>query len=225
VLALLTLAALAVSVSGASAAGYEPNDSIPMAAGPLLGAQSYVAQLETKGDRDVFYFYVTSRQAATVSFTLEDMGGGSDGADIDTAMTDGLGTPLTATAFVNPGEARMLSVELKPQKYFLEVTPGTGFGDSYRITAGADGLGPYSVIAGRCGSARAATKKAKATERRARVDLQRAVGRLRLSRYVGQEARRTARRHLRQVRSSIRKRRRALRAARESQAPWCSIPE
>jgi hypothetical protein len=218
------LAALAASVSTASADSYEPNDSIATAAGPLLGSQSYLAQPETERDTDVFYFYVTSRDAASVSVTLENIGGGSEGADISAAVTDALGMPMAATAFLRQGEARPLTVSLKPQKYFVQVTPVTGFGEFYRITTGADGFGPYSAIAARCASGLAAAKNAKAALRRARVDLQRAVGRLRLSRYARQEARRSARRHLRRVRSSIRKQKDALRAARESQAPWCSIP-
>jgi hypothetical protein len=225
VLALLTLAAFAVSPSAASAASYEPSDSIATAAGPLLGAQSYVAGLETPADADYYYFYVTSPGAVGVDVTVEDMGGGSAGAEMDAAVTDALGTPLTGATYIHQGETRAFTVELQPQKYFLQATPVTGSGESYRITTGAGSLGTYSVIAGRCGSARAATKKAKAAVRRARVDLQRAVGRLRLSRYAGLKTRQSARRHLRQVRSSIRKHKRALRAARESQAPWCSIPQ
>lgn len=225
VLALLTLAVLAVSASPAAAASYEPNDSIPTAAGPLLGAQSYVAQLETQSDRDVFYFYVTSPQEAEVSIALEDTGGGSAGAYIGAALTDGLGTPVAATAYVNPGEARQLSAQLKPQKYFLQVTPGAGFGDSYRITTGADGFGPYSAIAGRCAAARAATKTAGAAVRRAKLKLQRAVSRLRRARYGSDRARAAARSAYASAKRRVRAARTALNAAVARQRPWCSIPQ
>lgn len=225
VLALLTLAALAVGASTASAAGYEPNDSIGAAAGPLLGAQSYVAQLETQSDTDVFYFYVTSNREATVSITLEDTGGGSAGAYIGAALTDGLGTPVAATAFVNPGEARLLSAVLRPQKYFLQVTPGAGFGDSYRITTGADGLGPYSVIAGRCTAARAAARTAGAALGRAKVRLQRTVSRLRRARYGSDRARAAARRAHERAKARVGAERAALKAAIARQRPWCSIPQ
>jgi hypothetical protein len=225
VLAFLALLALAVGASPASAASYEPNDSISTATGPLLGGQGYVAQLETQSDKDVFYFYVTSPREAKVDITLEDMGGGSAGAYIGAALTDGLGTPVAATAFVNPGEARELSAQLKPQKYFLQVTPGAGFGDSYRVATGADGFGPYSAIAGRCAAARAATKTAGAAVRRAKLKLQRAVSRLRRALYGSDRARVAAQRAYASAKRRARAARRALKAAAARQAPWCSIPQ
>jgi hypothetical protein len=225
VLALLALAALAVSASSARAASYEPNDSIATAAGPLLGARSYVSQLETQSDTDVFYFYVTSPRPAKVDVTLEDLGGGSAGGYIGAALTDGLGTQVAATAFVNPGEARLISAVLAPRKYFLQVTPGAGFGDSYRIATGAAGLGPYAAIAARCASARAATRTAGAALRRAKLKLQRAVSRLRRARYGGDRARASARGAYAKAKARVDAGRTALKAAAARQRPWCSIPQ
>jgi hypothetical protein len=57
-------------VPAASGSGpYEPNDSIAAATGPLGGAITYLAGLETQNDEDWFYFYTNGQQQFDVAFT------------------------------------------------------------------------------------------------------------------------------------------------------------
>src|SRR5262245_10769854 len=73
----LLLSVFAAAPPPAAAAGpYEPNEAMPAAAGPLLLGQSYLAALESSGDRDFYFFHVTSAAATPVSVTVQNLGGG-----------------------------------------------------------------------------------------------------------------------------------------------------
>lgn len=55
--------------SAGGSAGYEPNDSIAAAYGPLSGGVTYAAGLETQNDEDWFTFYTNGQQQFDISFT------------------------------------------------------------------------------------------------------------------------------------------------------------
>ncbi len=228
--AIAAVAALALASARQSPAApppYETNDSAPAAFGPLVGAQPYAAAIEAPGDRDYFFFYVTSPRPAQVTLTVENLGGAPVPSNLEATILDSSETPLGALPYIGAGESRSLTLSLEPQKYFLELAPAEGYGDSYGFTvsAAAAAIGPYGSIAGRCAAATAATAAAQAARQRAEAKLQRATARLRRSRYAGRDARRGAHAAFRAARARVGARAAALRAARESQEPWCSIPQ
>ena len=212
-------------VAAAEGAPFEPNDAITAAAGPLAFGQAYTAGIETASDRDFYFFYVTSPQAAQVELTVHNLGGGGRSSDIDVAILETSATPVAAQAFIHDGETRIVSAELEPQKYLVEVTAKEGFGDSYSLTGGGDAgaFGPYTQISGRCVSASAAVVADKTGLSRAKSKLQRATARVRRSRYATAAARTKARAAHSKAKRRVEGKRRALRAARESREPWCSI--
>lgn len=212
--------------SALAATPYEPNDSGPAAAGPLLAAQFYEAAIETASDRDFFFLFVTS-DGAQVALTVQSLGGGTSPSDIDANVLDASGTPLGGQAFIGDGESRSLGFSLAPGKYYVEVSTGEGFGDSYRLSASTSrgAIGPYSQIEGRCASAEAATRRAEKGLSRSRSRLQRATARLRRSRYAPPEARRRAQAAHHEALARVRDARRKLASARESREPWCFIAQ
>jgi hypothetical protein len=212
-------------MAAAEGAPFEPNDAITAAAGPLAFGQAYTARIETASDRDFYFFYVTSPPAAQVELTVQNLGGGERSSDVDVAILDTSVTPLAAQAFIHDGETRIVSAELEPQKYFVEVTAKEGFGDSYSLTGGGDAgaFGPYAQVSGRCASASAAVAAGRTRLSRAKSKLQRATARVRRSRYATAAARAKARAAHSKAKQHVNSRRRALRAARESREPWCSI--
>ena len=163
-------AALALTLAIGNAAGsnaaelpYEPNDSTLSATGPLEAGASRIAALETYGDRDFFYFYVTSPQMPRVELTISNLGGGR-ASDIELTIFDSAATPLASQGFIRDGEARTVTVSLEPQKYFAEVTSAEGSGDAYSLSAGGEpgAFGTYAQIAERCERATAAASAAQA---------------------------------------------------------------
>lgn len=183
---------LSAPSSAAAAAPYEPNDSIISAAGPLEAGQSYGAAIETAGDRDYYSFYVTSPTSTEVSLTVQNLGGGSNVSGINAAILDAMATPIAAQTFIHDGESRIVSAQLEPQKYFVEVSPSEGVGDSYLLSPGGDSgsFGPYSQISSRCAAALSASARAGRRLSRARSKLQRTTARLRRSHYAGRAAKR-----------------------------------
>lgn len=222
------LAALspALGAAPASAEGpYEPNESAPAAAGPLLFGQTYSAALESSGDHDFYFFYVTSPSPVQASVTMQNLGGGGPTADIAATITDAVATPVAAQTFIREGETRAMTATLEAGKYYLEVNANTGFGDSYGLaTGGGNGaFGPYSTISSRCARATAATRKHSSRLNRLESKLQRTTARLRRSRYAGPRARSQARLAQRKARHKVVAEKRARRAAQNAQQPWCSI--
>lgn len=206
---------------------YEPNDAVPSALGPLELGKSYGAALETPSDRDFYYFYVTAPGSPPAHLSVQNLGGGSSVANFDVTIFDSTITPVAAEPYVGGGEARSIEVALEPGKYFIEIAPNQGFGDSYNLsTAGGKGaFGTYAQIAGRCARASRAVSAGEVSLNRAEAKLQRATARLRRSRYanaVAQEKARAAHRH---AKSRVRSKRRVLREARGARKPWCSIAQ
>lgn len=214
-----------VFLTQAVAAPYEPNDAMPAAAGPLAFGQSYSAALETSGDRDYFFFYVTSAGATQVELTAGNLGGGDEPSDLDVSILDPTGTAIASQAFIRDGETRTVAASLQPQKYFVEVDAGEGSGDAYSLSAGGGtgAFGSYAQIAGRCERATKAVGADRVRVDRAKSKLQRATARLRRSRYATRTERRKARAALRAARATVTARQGALTQARRSQEPWCSI--
>ena len=223
---------LALGAAGASAppsladeAPYEPNDSIPAAQGPLNAGAPLFAALESASDRDFYFFYVTSPAGTAVELTVQNLGGGGKSSDLDATILDSTATPVVAQSFIRDGEARLLTAQLDPQKYLVEVTANEGFGDSYSLAGGggAGAFGPYAQISGRCASANAAARKAGGGLSRAESRLQRTTARVRRSRFAPPRARRKARAAHRRAEREVTTKQRELRAARRSMQPWCGI--
>jgi hypothetical protein len=226
-LALLAVLGLALTLASRSEAAspYEPNDSIPAAAGPLELGHTYSAALETPTDKDFFYFYVTSPRQPEAMLTAQNLGGGSKVADIDVTILDSTFTPIAAQAYIGKGETRVIAASLEPGKYFVEVAPNQGFGDAYNLSAGgeAGAFGTYAQIAGRCARAIGMVDAGETKLEKAKAKLQRATARLRRSRYGTRAAREKSRVAHRKAKARVSTKRRALREARESQEPWCSL--
>jgi len=219
---LVVLTALAVLAPGAA------RSTTLGPAGPLALGQSYTGQLESSGDRDRYYFYVTSPEPAQVAITLENLGGGEEFSSVSVTIADAAATPLGAYAYsVGRGEAGVASATVGPQKYMVEVAPHESFGDTYRITTsgGPGAFGPYAAIAARCAQARSAVARRGNRVSRDRAKLQRVTARLRRSRFGTPRSRRGARVAYGKVKSRLKRDRRGLRAARRAQSPWCSIPQ
>lgn len=212
---------------GSMAATFEPNNSTTEAVGPLLAGQSYAADLVPRDDRDFYFFYVTSADPAQVELSVSNTGGGPAGSDIGLTILDASATPLASQAFIRSGETRLVTAALGPGRYYAEVAPNDGFGDTYvlRPGGGEGAFGPYSQIAARCNRASSRVAAAKVGVRKAEGRLQRAVARGRRSRYAGEKARRGARLARARARASLQSARKKLRTARESRSPWCSIPQ
>lgn len=224
--ALVALAALClVPQKSLAQPPYEPNDVIANAAGPLLAGQSYTAAIEATSDLDKFYFYVTAPGSNSVELTVQNLGGGNEQSDLDARILDATGTLLAGQSFIRDGEGRTVTASLAPQKYFLEVAAGEGYGDSYSITSGGGegAFGPYEQIAGRCKRADAELAKEQAIARRARSKLQRTTARLRRSRYALPQARQKAQVANRRARARVKAARQELGKTRESRRPWCFI--
>jgi hypothetical protein len=212
--------------SQAEPGAYEPNDTTLSAAGPLASGQPYRAGVETAGDRDFFYFYVTSSDAH-VTFAVANLGGGSKPSDIDAKVLDSYSTPLGGSAFIGGGEAKTVALDLEPGRYFFEVAAHEGSGDAYELTPGgsAGAIGAYARIDARCAAAETAASAARRKLGRAVAKLQRTTARLRRSRYGTPAARASARAAQRKAKARVRTERRALRQADESRRPWCFIAQ
>jgi hypothetical protein len=216
-----------VFAPGLRAAGpYEPNDALAAAAGPLAGGQTYTGAIESQGDLDYFFFYVTSHDEAQVTLTLRNLGGGAAVSNVDAMILDTTATPVGGLSYINRGQEKTATLALRPQKYFIEVRSTEGFGDAYSLTGGGAGaFGAYETIAARCAAGTAAVAKAKTGLTRAQAKLQRATARLRRSLYVSEQARKSAQRVYRRARARVNAKRKELKAAKKSQQPPCSIPQ
>ena len=212
---------------GARAAGpYEPNDTTLSAAGPLLAGQAYVGGVEAQGDRDFFFFYVTSPGEVQVTLTVRNLGGGAAVSNVDALILDSASTPVGGVSYINKGAEKTAVLTLAPQKYFVEVGSTEGFGDSYSLTGGggAGAFGAYEAIAARCARGVVAVRRGKVGLRRAQAKLQRTTARLRRSRYSGRKARKKARVAYRKSRARVTAKKKGLKVAKASRQPWCSIP-
>jgi hypothetical protein len=221
----MALMLLALAPASQAAPGpYEPNDTIAGAIGPLMIGQPFRAGVETAGDKDFFYFYVTSTDAH-VSLAVANLGGPNKPSDINAMVLDSNSTQLDGSNFIGSGEARTLALDLEPGKYFIEVAAGEGFGDAYELTPGGSpgSFGSYAQIAGRCAAARSAASVAQRKLGRAVAKLQRTTARLRRSRYGTRKARMSAQLAHRKAKLRVRAERHALNEANESRRPWCFV--
>jgi len=202
----------------------EPNDTILSAAGPLANHQSYAGDLEVENDRDFYFFYVTS-PASPVTLSLKNLGGGPLLAYIGVSILDASGVPVGTATNIEEGREGAIALTLEPQKYFVEVFSSLDYGAGYTFeTQGGEGaFGPYATIAGRCAAARAASKTAYNGLTKAEAKLQRATARVRRSTYGSRAAHRSAQAVYRRAEARVAGRRDALRRARKSRQPWCSI--
>jgi hypothetical protein len=223
----LTLALALAPGAGAAQRPYEPNDTVAAAVGPLAAGLAYSGGIESQGDLDYFFFYVTSSGEAQATLTVRNLGGGAGISNIDATVLNSSMTPVGGLSYINRGAEKTATLSLKPQKYFIEVRSTEGFGDAYSLTGGggAGAFGSYETIAGRCAAATTAVAKARTGLTRAQAKLQRTTARLRRSLYLGKKARRAARAANRKARARVSARRSALKAAKRSRQPWCSIPQ
>jgi hypothetical protein len=213
--------------SQAADGAYEPNDSALSAGGPLLLGNTYTAALEAQGDRDLFAFHMTSPPLTQAELTVTNLGGGEGSSDFSVTVFDAAASPVAGESYVRAGQTRTLVVYLRPQKYYVEVATGEGFGDSYSLaTRGGDGaFGPYDEIAARCGAAKRGLAVAEIRLNRAEAKRQRVLARTRRARYAGAAARRSARVAFRKARKRLKSKRRAARKAARRREPWCSIAQ
>ncbi len=225
----LIFAAPFVATGAASAAGpFEPNNTLAEAAGPLLLGGTYDAAMEGSTDKDFFYFYVTSSPSARVALTIKNLGS-ANAPPLNASIVDGLGTVIDGFGYlVQPGAEATSSIDLAPQKYFLEVEPtysASSNATSYSLAAGGSGgaFGPFAQIEARCASARAKATVAKRKLTRAQARLQRATARLRRSALGTAAAHQDASSNYRHAKAQTRKKRNALKATAKTQAPWCGI--
>jgi hypothetical protein len=221
-LAVALVAICCPSQSRAAGLPFEPNDSLTSAYGPLAAAQAYEAALESGADRDFYFFYATAPSAGAIVVTVRNLGGGSALSGVDATLLDATETAVAALPYLGDGEVRSVEARLAPQKYFVEVSPSEGFGDSYRLEV-SGAIGGYGTISRRCADAESKAAAASTALDRVEAKLQRVVARLRRSRYAGPAARRSAQAAVRTARALRAKRLRELRGARKSREPWCSI--
>jgi hypothetical protein len=221
-LAVALVAICCPSQGRAAGLPFEPNDSLASAFGPLAVAQAYEAGLEGGSDRDFYFFYATAPSAGAVVLTVRNLGGGSALSGVDATLLDANETPVAALPYLEDGEVRSAEARLAPQKYFVEVSPSEGYGDSYRLEL-SGAIGGYGTISRRCADAEGKAAAASTALDRAEAKLQRVIARLRRSRYAGPAARRSAQVAVRRARALRAKRLRELREARKSREPWCSI--
>jgi hypothetical protein len=223
-LALATLGLFVAPRANAAQGAYEPNDSVLAAAGPLLFGGAYTAALEMQGDRDLFAFHMTAPAPTQAQIAVTNLGGG-DASDLSVTILDSAATPLAGQSYVRAGETRIVGAQLGPQKYYVEVATGAGFGDSYRLVPGGSigAFASYSQIAGRCAVARTALATAETRLNHSEARRQRAIAYVRRARYAGPAARRKARVAFRKARRRLRSDRGAAREAARRLELWCSI--
>jgi hypothetical protein len=219
---LLSMTALAPRAEAES----EPNDTILSATGPLANHQSYTGRLEVENDRDFYFFYVTS-PSSPVTLSLQNLGGGPLLAYVGVSILDASGVPVGTATNIEEGKQGAIALTLEPQKYFVEVFSSLDYGAGYTFeTQGGEGaFGAYASIGSRCAAARAASKAAYNRLTKAEAKLQRATARVRRSIYSSRAARRSAQAVYRRAKARVAGKRSALRTARKSQQPWCSIPQ
>ncbi|MBA3867126.1 MAG: hypothetical protein H0X42_12405 [Solirubrobacterales bacterium] len=226
-LALAAAALLCWSARPAAAASFEPDDSTAAAFGPLALGQTYGAAIETPVDRDFYYFYVTVPGTAQITLTAQNLGGNAGLSGINAAILDATATPVRSLPYLGDGETRTTTVDLPPQKYFVEVTPSEGSGDAYSLVLGgaAGSVGPYTEIASRCSAAGRRVQAAEVALNRAESKLQRATARLAGSRYATAAAKTAARAAVRGAKARSMARVRRLRMAKHGREPWCTIAQ
>ncbi len=220
---LLSIAALAPPRADAES---EPNDTILSATGPLANHQSYAGSLEAENDKDFYFFYVTS-PSSPVTLSLKNLGGGPLLAYVGVSILDASGVPVGTATNIEEGKEGIVALTLEPQKYFVEIFSSLDYGADYTFeTQGGGGaFGPYASIAGRCATARTASKAAYNGLTKAEAKLQRATARLHRSHFGTRAARRSAQAVYRRAKARTAVKRKALGAARKSERPWCFIPQ
>jgi hypothetical protein len=222
---LVALGLSGVLPASSQAAPYEPNDSLPSAAGPLASGQTYEAALETPTDKDIFYFYATSPAAAQATLVIRNLGA-AGAAGLEASILDTRGNVVDPLAyFLAGGHETTATFALEPQKYFLEISTGSGVETTFTPGGEAGAFGPYSDVASRCAARSAVVASAERTVRRAQGKLQRATARLRQSRLGTAAERRAARASHRRARAQVRRREAALKNARARLHPWCFIAQ
>lgn len=225
----LIFAAPLVSTGIASAAGpFEPNNTLAEAAGPLLAGGTYDAVTEGSADKDFFYFHVTSAPSARVELTIKNLG--SPGSPpLNASIVDGLGTVIDGFGYlVQPGAEATSSIDLAPQKYFLEIEPtysSSSYTTPYSLVAGGSGgaFGPFAQIEAKCASARTQATTDRRKLRHAQARLQRAAARLRRSAFETPTKRREASSNYRYAKKQAKKKRYALKESGQAREPWCGI--
>jgi hypothetical protein len=226
----LLVSLIAVGGAVADQPTYEPNDTLPTAYGPLVSGK-YSAVTETTNDVDFFYFYVTAPSTAQVTMTLRDFGGGkyegSTYAEIEDSHGYGVGSGDSVSAQTN--NYGTTSVTLKPGKYYIEVRPGSNYGENYTLevsgTTGA--FTDYAPIAAQCAAATAGVTAAqgvvaldKEKVKRASAKVQKVLRKRRHSR----TALRKVKAKLALVKSELASANEGYKAATGAQKPWCEIP-
>jgi hypothetical protein len=227
----LLVALMTTADAGADQPTYEPNDTLPTAYGPLV-AGKYSAVTETTNDVDYFYFYVTAPSTAQVTTTLRDFGGGkstegSTQGEIQDSHGYGVGSGDSVYARVN--NYGTTSVTLGPGKYYIEVRPGSGYGDNYTLevsgTTGA--FTDYAPIAAQCAAATAGVTTAQGVVAVDQEKVKRATVKVRQIQRKPHHTRKALRKvkvKLATAKSELTTANEGYKAATGAQKPWCEIP-
>ncbi len=224
------LVTLATAPSAKATEGpYEPNATLATAYGPLTINQTYTAVMETENDKAYFYFYVTSPSTSQVMITMKNLGGGTNGADGETAATleEEHGEGVSDDVYARAGDYSTKAVTLSPGKYYIEVTPQDGYGESYSLTTGGTtgAFGEYAPIAAQCAAANADVAAVQAALNDATTKLKRDEGKVIGSRHKSRRTKRGATRAKNKASQEVKTETDDLKAAEETQKPWCFIPQ
>lgn len=206
-----------------------PSDTTGAAAGPILSGQPVVGTFASPSDVDFFFFYVSAANPGQSSLTIDNLGGGKQlSSGINARVMDSALTPVGVDFgyIIRQGESHTSPIALDPGKYFVEVVTREGEGESYRLTASGDGaFGDYGQIAAQCEAASASLKVVQRQLERARTKLQRAVNRVRRSKYASPETRRAAGALRTRARARVTAKTRSVKTAAEARQPWCFISQ
>lgn len=208
---------------------YEPNDTTLDAAGPLAANQTYTAGLETDNDQDYYYFYVTGPTQAQVTITLTDLGGTSSYAELRASLDESHGESIdNFSGLTKTGAYSTQSISLQPGKYYIQVSPEEGYGESYEFTgSGTTGaFGPYSAIQAQCAAAQGPVNQYEAQVATAEVNLKKAEAKLKK---YGESRKPKVRKKVHakftHVKSVVAAEKASLKGAEKAESPWCFIPQ
>ena len=118
---LLFLASGARGATGAG--GFEPNDGLDTAYGPLAAGPTYSETITASADEDDYYFYVTGPDGADVQVNVNDPTAGDNGVYVE--LDDADGNMIDSIDVF--GTYDQLDDQLGPGKYFVSV--GAEFDD------------------------------------------------------------------------------------------------
>ena len=155
--------------------------------------QSYSGAIESRGDRDYFYFYVTSAEEARGRTPRQEPdGGGTEISDVDATIINTPATPGRHLRFIRKGETRVASFWLRTARNTSSKSPRRKATETPTPSPPAAAAAPSAATTRSHGAARRPrTRRAHSGPGCARPSskLQRATNRLRRARYADSSVR------------------------------------